>query len=295
MKTILFTCLLCLGALLSVGQNVIEVSYDNAVLLIFDSEVKKWVCGNKEFIGVNKDGATLILTAKEEYFLPTNINIQLEDGSWYGFDLKYNNAPEKKHHIITSDRAISKGTGTTEVVKEKPTGESGQVAQRDQPTKPKTSNSIKAITNIEKVARQVYVQPDYMWRIGLKTSFRMEMFIGGIWVIDGYYYMRVNLKNTTRVPYDLDHVIWTIENKGRGLKGQSALMEVKDEENGLVHVYQETRVVEAKATVTLVYVFDKFTVGDNKLLWLEIGEKGGDRLMRLDIEGNELLNAKNKL
>jgi hypothetical protein len=301
MKKYTFILGLCI-AFSSFGQERIEVSFDKAVFLIFPNEVHRWSCGAKEYVGVLHTENKIVLQAKEEYFEETNLVIELIDGTFFAFDLVYNNAPKSYFHPIRYDKSIYN-----------PSGESASQNSASQPNdatkvSAATSPPIASLTPAQRMqkdktakgvpqiiidrAEKAMKESDFITRIG-SIEFKMMLYVSGIWIVDNVFYFKVNIKNMANVPYDVDYSQFIIKSHKSGLKGQSAMAE------GLTPIYihnYDKKQIQANEIVTYIFVMDKFTIADKKMLWLEVWEGGnGDRSLKVSVESNEILKAKNKL
>jgi conjugative transposon TraN protein len=298
MKSAFFMASLSLSVLAALAQqntNKIEVSYDKSSILVFESAIKPkgWNCGLKELVGVSVLENKILLQSKEEHFEETNLIVELVDGSIYAFDLIYNNNPRTTFHFIRNTTAMyaPKSTSTIPPLANnapplKPETPNSKLESRN--VKPETSNSPTA----ETIAKKIAIANDYLKRIGL-ISRKMYLYIGGIYVFGEHIYFKVNLKNVSTVPYDIDYAQFLVKNRKSGLTKTSS---ASAEQLTPVFIYNSSGpTINKDQVVTLIYVFDKFTISDDKKLHLEFWEKNGDRSLELPVESIEILNAKNEL
>jgi hypothetical protein len=317
--TIFSVCLLITTALC---QETIEVSYDKGVMLVFPVAVKPdgWNCGDREMVGVAVNGNKILLQAKEPDFDETNLIVELEDGSIYAFTLVYNNGAKKFFYAYGEEQALYKSggkpvTSQTDTKSNSSKGKSGNSQGKTTSGstggssgvslgKTEKDRSTEESISIDIVCKAIASSPDYIKRIGVLDK-KMMLYVGGIYIIDNKLYFKVNIKNFSTIPYNINYGEFITKNITKGLKGGSAQAERKkilalyNPANGLVMndkndgIYSVSfGVIEGKGVLTLVYVFDKFTISEDKKLFIDLWEKNGERSLELPIESAEILNAK---
>lgn len=313
--TSIFLVLCVVG--LAYAQETIEVSYDKGVMLVFPVPVKPngWNCGDREMVGVAVTGNKILLQAKEPDFDETNLIVELEDGSFYAFNLIYNNGAKKFFYTYGEEQALyktgEKQNSTQETAK---SGNGKKAGAQTSKTNTSPTNSTLSKTEIDKktestislemVCKALASSPDYIKRIGILDK-KMMLYVGGIYIIDNRLYFKVNIKNYSTIPYDINYGEFITKNITKGLKGGSAQAERKkilamyNPSTGFVmndrsdSIYETSfGVITGKGELTLIYVFDKFTISADKKLFIDLWEKNGDRSLELPIESAEILNAK---
>lgn len=285
---VLISCLL--NSLIVTAQNKIEVSFDKSVILLFEMNIKPngWNCGAKELVGVGVKDNKILLQAKEEHFDETNLIVELIDGSVYAFDLVYNNSPKMTLHIIKSDIASYVPEHKLQVENQQPISNNAPTQNSKSVRESEKGKSL----NPEDLCNRISKEPDYLKRIGL-ISKKMFLYVGGIYVFDNKLYFKVHLKNVSSVPYDVDYYQFIIKNVKTGL---SKSVSPRAEKVIPVHVMEpENKTVGKDEILTIIYVFEKFTISENKKLYIEFWEKNGDRNLEIPIESIDILNAKNSL
>lgn len=304
------------------SQSKIEVSYDKTVMLVFEHPINPTGsnCGQKELVGISISGNKLVLQAKEEYFEETNLIVELTDGSLYAFDLVYNNTPKNTFHIIKATEASyipkvndrldnnqseslvsspPKQNNSNSSIDKKNKGNSAvsntenKIKDRDVPIKKATSaQSSLEVGDLVGTCDKIIQTPDYLKRIGV-ISKKMFLYVGGIYVSSDKLYFKVNVKNVSSVPFDVDYSQFLVKTFKSGLSRNAS-----PQANKITPLYikePEVVTVNQNETKTWVYVFEKFTIDEDKRLFIEFWEKNGDRNLEIPIESIEILNAKNNL
>jgi len=295
------------------AQDKLEISFDKSVILVFEQPVKPkgWNCGQKELVGIGVQENKVIVQAKEEYFDETNLVIELTDGSIYAFTLVYNNNPKNFFFVIPSARAAYKPAVPIQPVQQPvPTSkpENANVAQAKEAQKerkPKREAKItqeqtsehlekkpdgeKKLVEVKDVASAVAGSQDYLKRIGVIDK-KMFLYVGGIFVVGDKLAFKVNIKNTSTVPYDVDYSQFLVKNIRTGITRNVSPRADKLEPVYILEPEQKT--IQRDETKVFVFVFEKFTISDDKKLFIEFWEANGDRNLEVPVESIEILNAK---
>lgn len=100
-------------------------------------------------------------------------------------------------------------------------------------------------------------------------------------------FFHVSLTNNSNVPFDVDFVRFKIVDKkiAKRTAQQETYIEPVRTLNALTRI-------EGKSTGRIVYAFPKIVIPDDKLLEVEIYEKGGGRHQRFYIENSDLVDAR---
>lgn len=114
---------------------------------------------------------------------------------------------------------------------------------------------------------------------GLKTT------LNNIYTMDKYFFIDISILNKTNIQYDIDHITWRIEDKKKSKATNFQSIEVSP-------VMELLKDKSFKKDYRNVFVFEKFTFPEEKVLVLEIDEKQtSGRVIRLEIEYTDILNA----
>ena len=100
-------------------------------------------------------------------------------------------------------------------------------------------------------------------------------------------YFHIAVRNMSNVSYDIDFIRFKVVDKK--VAKRTAVQETYVNP---VRVFSQQNTVDGKATVRNVFVFPKTTLPDDKVLTVEIFEKGGGRHQSFNIANGELVGAK---
>lgn len=116
-------------------------------------------------------------------------------------------------------------------------------------------------------------------KFGLRTT------LNNIYTMDKYFFIDVSILNKTNIQYDIDHITWRIEDKKKNKATNFQSVEVYP----IMEIQKDKSFKQAYRNV---FVFEKFTFPEEKVLVLEIDEKQiSGRVIRLEIEYSDILNA----
>lgn len=120
------------------------------------------------------------------------------------------------------------------------------------------------------------------------VKYRSFLFnITGVYTVGDFIYIRLGVDNISQIPYNFDYVGFSIKAK----KGKRITSTANQQLTPRASYYQATT-VPGKGTIEMVFGFDKFTIGGENELHIDIVEKGGARNLTLKITDEILLQAK---
>lgn len=148
-------------------------------------------------------------------------------------------------------------------------------------------------------AEQIVVQEDYeltAQRVLKKSGWiknrnsalvrGIEGFVKGVYVGNGKIYVLLEIANRTNINYDIESISFITN------PYQSGTRQLETEEKIFAPVWSnQPETFAKKSTQKLVYVFDKFTISDNKTLLCIINEIDGERTLTLEIKPKYITNA----
>lgn len=116
-------------------------------------------------------------------------------------------------------------------------------------------------------------------KFGLRTT------LNNIYTMDKYFFIDISIQNSTNIQYDIEHITWRIEDKKKNKATNFQSVEVFP----LMTIQQDK---SFKKNYRNVFVFEKFTFPEEKVLVVEIDEKQiSGRIIRLEIEYTDILHA----
>lgn len=114
----------------------------------------------------------------------------------------------------------------------------------------------------------------------------VEGFIKGVYSGNGKIYIMIEVANRSNINYDIENISFiTSPIKKKGL-------DFDTEEKIFLPIWSnQPEFINKKTVQKMVFVFDKFTIGENKTLNAVFNEKEGERNLKLEIKPNYILGA----
>ena len=262
--------------ILTAGQHItpykIEVTFGKTVHILFPTEVRYVDLGSNNIIAGKADGVENVVRVKaavKEFPGETNFSVITGDGSFFSFNVVYKEEPSTLN--INMDQWMNPDEG------EKKGGSSIRVTELGEEDPTVIASVMYTIHRLDR--RDVK-------HIGCR-QFGMQALLKGIYVHKDLIFFHVSLTNNSNVPFDVDFVRFKIVDKkiAKRTARQETYIEPVRTLNAL------TRIV-GKSTGRIVYAFPKIVIPDDKLLEVEIYEKGGGRHQRFYMENSDLVDAR---
>ena len=277
-------CFLSTG-LVYCQNDTIRMDLNGTIHLIFESNILQADDGRGKYIDPDsgeevfdfaKDiiGNRLKITPLLEYFESTNLFVESEDG-YYNFILVYGK-PNQFVHDIELDAAISKksnrSTSTTHTV--------GNENSRGNSYQDKELYQISH--KITKIEGPILTGEDTQ---------NIRLWVDGIFVSGSSdkLFISIKIENKGNIVYDWGYTGFFVRAKGNKTMKNEV---VQEEEIKPIYTFNEAiEKVEGKEEVSKVFVFNKFTIEQKKVLSIELWESQGDRKILLELSSKDLLSA----
>ncbi|MBC6609228.1 conjugative transposon protein TraN [Hymenobacter sp. BT188] len=234
--------------------------------LIFPTAVTYVDLGSGSIIADKAQGAENIVKVKANAagFAQTNMTVLTSDGKLYSFLVDY----EKDPKVININFAGTAGNGAS--------GGAVALASRAAPRHSVEATAAE-VSSKKRTLRQRRMVKDAIV-LGLQ----------GLYTADDLFYFQLAMRNKSNIGYDIDFLKFTVRDKK--LVKRTAIQESELTPhyvyNGQFTSIPGTRQLEQ------VYVYPKFTIPDDKVLIVELFEKGGGRHLALKITNQDILRAR---
>jgi len=251
---------------------ILEITDNKTTHLIFSSPVQYFDYGTQD-VGVleTPEGNIIKVKAAVEHFLETNLTVMTSNNVFYSFLLRYNSNPKKLNYFFDTEDGKIFLTSQTAV---------------KQQAEIKEEN---ANTNFEKICNNLISENDKRasYVTGIKKD-KITVVLKNVLVDSKYIYLVLDAVNESAVNYDVDFIKFFVKPKKKNKKTS-----IQDLESTAIFKSNVPNVLIAQpeSTTNFVYVFDKFTVSDDKKFVMELWEKNGERSIELEISNRALLNA----
>lgn len=252
----------------------IEVSFNKTVHILFPAAVQYVDLGSNDIIAGRASGAENVVRIKAAvagFPGETNCSVITADGSFYSFIVRYADEPERLS--VEMDDWLRKN----------PTAEYAN----DRMFVRLSELGGETPVLVNRIMYSVYKKnASDIKSVGSK-QFGIESLLKGVYIHKDLMYFHIAVRNTSNVSYDMDFIRFKIVDKK--VARRTAVQETYVNP---VRVYSQQNTVDGKSTVRNVFVFPKMTLPDDKVLTVEIFEKGGGRHQSFNIGNAELVGAK---
>jgi conjugative transposon TraN protein len=243
------------------------VGFQKTTHLIFPTAVTYVDLGSGSIIADKAQGAENIVKVKANAagFAQTNMTVLTSEGKLYSFLVDY----EKDPKIINLNFAGAAGNGAG--------GAAIALASRAPAPRP----------SVEATAAEVSSQKRMLRR---RSMAKDDIVLGlhGLYTADDLFYFQLSMRNKSNIGYDIDFLKLTVRDKK--LIKRTAIQEAEVTPR---YIYNgELRSIPGTKQLERVYVVPKFTISDDKVLIVELFEKGGGRHLTLKITNQDILRAR---
>ena len=251
----------------------LEVTFDKTVHIIFPAAIRYVDLGSNNIIAGKAGTSENILRVKASvrgFETETNLAVITEEGSYYTYNVKYADEPEKLNiemkDFMHDGVATNRPNNSMDIYLKELGSESPRIVYLIN----------RAIYNTDK---------RIVKHIGSKR-FGIQYLLKGVYSHNNLLYLHTSIKNSSNVPFDVDFVRMKIIDKK--LAKQTAIQETVIYP---LRAYNFVSVVGGNGTERTVFAIDKITIPNDKKLVIELFEKNGGRNQSFVIENEDLLRA----
>ncbi|AGA79407.1 MULTISPECIES: conjugative transposon protein TraN [Cyclobacteriaceae] len=247
-----------------------EVTYDKTSHLIFPTAIRYVDLGSEYLIAGKADDAENVLRVKasvKDFEQETNFSVITNDGRFYSFNVHYSANPlALSYDLLTMQKAVEKANGNDVLFEE-------------------LGSSSPSLAGL--LMETIYKKDKRIIKhIGAK-SFGIQFILKGIYIHNGKYYYHTEIRNKSNVPFEIDFINFKVVDK------QVAKRTVVQERPLIpLRTYKPLGGISGNMTEQNVFLLDQFTIGDDKILQIEIFEKNGGRHQTLQVENLDLIKAR---
>lgn len=251
----------------------LEVTFDKTVHIIFPSAINYVDLGSNTIVAGKagtSDNVLRVKAAIRDFETETNMAVITDEGSYYTFNIKYADEPEKLNvemkDFMHDGIAVNRPNNSMEIYLKELGSES-----------PRLVHLVN--TSIYKGNKR------HIKHIGSKR-FGIQYLLKGIYTHNGLLYLHTEISNSSNLPFDIDFIRFKIVDKK--LIKQTAIQETVIYP---LRAYNMVSVVGGKQTERTVYTIEKISIPDDKQLLIELFEKQGGRNQSFILENSDLLRA----
>ena len=251
----------------------LEVTFEKTVHVIFPAPIRYVDLGSSNIIAGKAGSSENVLRIKAAirgFETETNMAVITEEGSYYTFNIKYADEPEKLNiemkDFMHDGIATNRPNNSMEIYLKELGSESPRI--------------------VYLINRSIYQNDKRIVKhIGSKR-FGIQYLLKGIYSHNGLLYLHTQIKNSTNVPFDIDFIRFKIVDKK--MVKQTAVQETVIYP---LRAYNFVSQVGGNQIEQTVFTIDKITIPNDKQLVIELFEKNGGRNQTFVIENDDLIRA----
>ncbi|MDI9604854.1 MAG: conjugative transposon protein TraN [Bacteroidota bacterium] len=252
----------------------LEITFDKTVHLIFPAQIRYVDLGSSNIIAGKAEDADNVLRVKaavRDFETETNLSVICDDGSFYSFNVKYAEEPERLN--IEMQDFLHSGTNNL------PTNKA------DIYFKELGSQSPVLVKLIMKTIWQNDRRE--VKHIGSK-KFGIQFLLRGLYSHNGLLYFHLQMKNQSEMPYNIDFITFKVVDKK--VAKRTAIQEQVLQP---LRAYNDVIRIGGLQTQRSIFALEQFTLPDDKVLEVTLFEQNGGRHQTFIVENEDLIRTKN--
>lgn len=251
----------------------LEVTFEKTVHLIFPAAIRYVDLGSQNIIAGKADDAENVLRIKaavREFETETNMSVICEDGSFYAFNVKYADEPEKLSMEMKDFLAPTEG----------------RLPSNRADIYFKELGSESPIL-VKLIMKSIYQNDKRTIKhVGAK-QFGMRFLLRGLYAHNGLLYFHVRMDNESNMPYAVDFITFKVVDKK--VAKHTAIQERMLQP---LRAFHQVMWIGAGRSERIVFALEQFTLSEDKQLEVTLYERNGSRTLTFYVEPEDLLLTK---
>ena len=251
----------------------LEVTFEKTVHLIFPAAIRYVDLGSQNIIAGKADDAENVLRVKaavREFETETNMSVICEDGSFYAFNVKYADEPEKLSMEMKDFLSPTEG----------------RLPSNRADIYFKELGSESPIL-VKLIMKSIYQNDKRTIKhVGAK-QFGMRFLLRGLYAHNGLHYFHVRMDNESNMPYAVDFITFKVVDKK--VAKHTAIQERMLQP---LRAFHQVMWIGAGRSERIVFALEQFTLSEDKQLEVTLYERNGSRTLTFYVEPEDLLLTK---
>ena len=251
----------------------LEVTFEKTVHLIFPAAIRYVDLGSQNIIAGKADDAENVLRVKaavREFETETNMSVICEDGSFYAFNVKYADEPEKLSMEMQDFLSPTEG----------------RLPSNRADIYFKELGSESPIL-VKLIMKSIYQNDKRIIKhVGAK-QFGMRFLLRGLYAHNGLLYFHVRMDNESNMPYAVDFITFKVVDKkvAKHTAIQERILQP-------LRAFHQVMWIGAGRSERIVFALEQFTLSEDKQLEETLYERNGSRTLTFYVEPENLLLTK---
>ncbi|WP_417145590.1 conjugative transposon protein TraN [Porphyromonas sp.] len=251
----------------------LEVTFEKTVHLIFPAAIRYVDLGSQNIIAGKADDAENVLRVKaavREFETETNMSVICEDGSFYAYNVKYADEPEKLSMEMKDFLSPTEG----------------RLPSNRADIYFKELGSESPIL-VKLIMKSIYQNDKRTIKhVGAK-HFGMRFLLRGLYAHNGLLYFHVRMDNESNMPYAVDFITFKVVDKK--VAKHTAIQERMLQP---LRAFHQVMWIGAGRSERIVFALEQFTLSEDKQLEVTLYERNGSRTLTFYVEPEDLLLTK---
>ena len=250
----------------------LEVTFEKTVHLIFPAPVRYVDLGSQNIIAGKAEDAENVLRVKaafKDFETETNMSVICEDGSFYAFNVKYADEPEKLN--VEMKDFLSPVEGRLP-------------SNRADIYFKELGNESPILVKL--MMKTIYQNDKRVFRHIGAQMFGMKFLLRGLYAHNGLLYFHTRMENETNMPYSVDFITFKVVDKK--VAKRTAIQEQVLQP---LRAYHQVNYIKGRHTESSVFALEQFSLSEDKQLEVTLYEHNGGRTLTFYVEPQDLLLA----
>ncbi|HEX5152871.1 MAG TPA: conjugative transposon protein TraN [Parafilimonas sp.] len=259
----------------TIAQNVtysfipstnLAITCNKTTNLIFPIAVQSVDRGSKDILVQQPQGTQNIVQVKADKpgFMQTNLSVITVDGSLYTFNVDYALQPSQLNIVVKAGIAVTNDSISQQLIK-LTSGKNEAMF-----------NAVAGKIDARKIKHGKRISKD-----------QIQLRVGGIYINNDVIYLRLQLKNNSKISYDIDNIRFHIKDRQKSKRTATQELELTP-----VYTFNSFDKLPADSSASCIIALPKFTLTDTKYLSVDVLEKNSSRDLHLALKPHHLEAAK---
>ena len=251
----------------------LEVTFEKTVHLIFPAAIRYVDLGSQNIIAGKADDAENVLRVKaavREFETETNMSVICEDGSFYAYNVKYADEPEKLSMEMKDFLSPTEG----------------RLPSNRADIYFKELGSESPIL-VKLIMKSIYQNDKRTIKYVGAKQFGMRFLLRGLYAHNGLLYFHVRMDNEYNMPYAVDFITFKVVDKK--VAKHTAIQERMLQP---LRAFHQVMWIGAGRSERIVFALEQFTLSEDKQLEVTLYERNGSRTLTFYVEPEDLLLTK---
>ena len=287
---------------LQMGAQTLKINENKFVSIVFDSNIIQGAVGSKDYtFEYNPDGTenVALIKANKKDARETNLIVKTVNGMLYNINIEYGS--EAKNIIKFNQSDGMNLNGSSSSISVSTVGPQNENTKNTTNTTNTTASTVK--TNIREndytigntVINDAENSPkectfcDKLLKVGKyikrinSSNYGIKLDLENVCYLDSKLYISINIINKSSIDFNLNYIKSYVKQSKETASSNQYL------EKNPVEIYNASRKIKSNSERKIIFIYDQFTIDENKSLVFELNEANGERNQMLFIP-NYIIN-----